>query len=194
MRYKVGVVTNFELGLLDALQNLRNPGLDKFMVTISTLGNGSIIWISMIIIFLSTKEYNSMGKIMVIAFIANVLIVNLVLKNIVGRVRPYEYVRGLDLLVPALSDGSFPSGHSSYAASFATIVLLLVKGKTLKIFTTTLALLIAISRLYLHVHFPTDVIAGLIIGFVIATLSIKFYYSAYFKELKINLQKNHNMV
>lgn len=187
----MGAWTSFELSILDAIQNLSSPGMDKFMVTISSLGNASIIWIYLIVVFLSTREYKMMAKIMIVAFLANLLIVNLGLKNIFGRTRPYEFLPGFDLLIPSLSDGSFPSGHSSYAASFATIILVIGKSKLIKIFTSLLAILMAFSRLYLYVHFPTDVIAGLIIGFLIATYTMKIYYSDEFNELRsrFNLQR-----
>lgn len=187
----MGPWTSFELSILEAIQNIRNPILDKIIVDISTLGNASLIWIIMTIIFLSTRQYKRMGHIMIIAFVANIIIVNLVLKNIFGRIRPYEYVNGLDLLIPLLSDGSFPSGHSSYAATFATIILFMSKDKILKILIGILTILIAFSRLYLFVHFPTDVIAGLIIGITIAIFSMKFYFDGTFDKLlsKLNLQK-----
>lgn len=180
--------TKFELSILEAIQNMRSPGLDKFMVDITSLGNGAILWICLILVFLSTKEYKKMAKIIIVAFIANLVIINLGLKNIVGRTRPYEYIRGFDLLIPKVGNASFPSGHSSYAATFATIVLFMGRSKFLKIFITILAILISFSRLYLHVHFPSDVISGIIFGIIIAIFSMKFYFAGYFDKIKFNLQ------
>lgn len=187
----MGLFTRFELAILDLIQAGSNPLLDKIMVDISTLGNLGIIWICLIIVFLTSKEYKTIGQILVLSFALNLIIVNLGLKNIVGRTRPYNLKPGIDLLIPALSDGSFPSGHSSYAASFATVVLVMAKSKALKVFTSTLAILIAISRLYLYVHFPSDVIGGIVVGFLISTLAMKFYFSDEFKETrnKMNLQR-----
>lgn len=176
---------SFELSILDAIQKIRSPFLDEFMVAISSLGNGAILWICLIIVFLSTKEYKKMAQIMIIAFIGNLIIINLGLKNIVDRTRPYEYVKELELLIPKVGNASFPSGHSSYAATFATIILLMGKSKSLGIFTLVLAILISFSRLYLHVHFPSDVLAGIILGIVIGILSMKFYFSGYYKKLRL---------
>ena len=173
--------TIFELNILNAIQNIRNPILDSFFIAITSLGDASIFWIAFTILCLSTKEYKNMGKIMIIAFILNMIIVNLLLKNIVGRVRPYNYIDDFGLLIQKLGDGSFPSGHSSYAFSFATIVAYMGKGKAIKIFTGVLAILIAFSRLYLFVHFPSDVISGAIIGYLISYLIIKSYYLGKFK-------------
>lgn len=126
-----------------------------------------------------------MAQIMIIAFIGNLIIINLGLKNIVDRTRPYEYVKRLELLVPKVGNASFPSGHSSYAATFATIILFMGKSKSLRVFTLVLAILISFSRLYLHVHFPSDVLAGIILGIVIGILSMKFYFSGYYKKLRL---------
>lgn len=173
----MGPWTSFEIGILDAIQKLSTPGIDKFMVTITSLGNMSIIWIAFIIIFLSTREYKTMGKVMVLGFILNLIIVNLLLKNIFARVRPFDFVNYADLLIPALKDGSFPSGHTSYAFTIFTIALFMAKKKSLKVLTGILAVLIAFSRLYLYVHFPTDVIGGSIIGFILGILAMKIYFS-----------------
>lgn len=177
-------MTNFELSILNAIQNLRSTPLDKFMVTMSSAGNLSLIWIAFIFIFLSTKELKKQGKIMIIAFILNILLVNLLVKNLVARPRPYEVAKFTDLLVHKLSDNSFPSGHTSYAFTFATIVTLLNKNKPLIIFTDLLAVLIGLSRLYLYVHFPTDVLAGAIFGILIGIFAIKIYNSSRYREIK----------
>ncbi len=173
-----------EIDILNAIQNIRNTPLDKFMVTISSAGNLSLIWIAFIFIFLSTKELKKQGKIMVLAFILNVLLVNILVKNLVARPRPYEVASFTDLLVHKLSDNSFPSGHTSYAFSFATIVTMLNKNKPLVVFTDVLAVLIALSRLYLYVHFPTDVLAGAVFGIIIGLLAIKIYESPKYRKLK----------
>ena len=192
----MGPWTSFEIGILDAIQKLSTPGLDKFMVTITSLGNMSIIWIAFIIIFLSTKEYKTMGKVMVLGFILNLIIVNLLLKNIFARVRPFNIVNHADLLIPTLKDGSFPSGHTSYAFTIFTIVLFMAKKKSLKVLTGILAVLIAFSRLYLYVHFPTDVIGGVIIGFILAILAMKIYFSKNIREklANTNLQRRQNVL
>lgn len=192
----MGPWSSFEIGILDAIQKLSTPGLDKFMVTITSLGNLSIIWIAFIIIFLSTKEYKTMGKVMVLGFILNLIIVNLLLKNIFARVRPFNIVNHADLLIPTLKDGSFPSGHTSYAFTIFTIVLFMAKKKSLKVLTGILAVLIAFSRLYLYVHFPTDVIGGVIIGFILAILAMKIYFSKNIREklANTNLQRRQKVL
>lgn len=180
----MGPWTSFELEILDAIQKLSTPFLDRAMVDITSLGNFSILWLAFIIIFLSTKEYKRVGKVMVIGFILNIIVVNLLLKNIFDRSRPFELMDNFDLLIPPLKDGSFPSGHSSYAFTFFAIILFMTKSKSLKIFTGVLTFLIAFSRLYLYVHFPTDVLSGAIIGFMLGILAMKIYFD---KNLRKNL-------
>ena len=177
-------MVNFELNILNAIQGMRSTPLDKFMVTISAAGNLSLIWVAFIFIFLSAKELKNQGKIMIIAFILNILFVNILVKNLVARPRPYDVANFTGLLVHKLSDNSFPSGHTSYAFTFASIVTLLNKNKALKIFTDVLAVLMAFSRLYLYVHFPTDVLAGAVFGILIGILSIKIYNSQKYRQIK----------
>lgn len=186
----MGGFVGFELNLLDAIQNLRSPLLDKLMVTITSLGNASILWIILTIVFLSTKEYRTMGKIMILAFIANILIVNLGLKNIFDRTRPYDVIGKTDLLVASLPDGSFPSGHSSYAFTYFAIIMALTKSRLLKLTIGIIAILIAFSRLYLYVHFPSDVLVGSLVGTLIGIYSIKLYHMDWYQDLlaKLNLQ------
>ncbi len=173
-----------ETFILDAIQKIRNPFLDRFMVSISSLGNLSLVWISLIIVFLTTNKYRNQGKIIIISFILNIIVVNLIMKTAFARVRPYEANNFTDLLVIRLSDNSFPSGHSSFAFSFLTVILLLTKSKLLKIYTSILAIGIALSRLYLYVHYPTDVLVGSIVGILLALLAIKIYQSDKYKNIK----------
>ncbi|WP_296112951.1 phosphatase PAP2 family protein [uncultured Anaerococcus sp.] len=177
-------MVDFELNILNSIQNLRSLPLDKFMVTISAAGNISLIWITYIFIFLSAKELKDQGKIMVISFILNILLVNLLVKNLVVRPRPYDVANFTDLLVHKLSDNSFPSGHTSYAFTFAAIITRLNKNKALIVFTDILAILMAISRIYLYVHFPTDVLAGAVFGILIGLGSIMIYKSEKYRKIK----------
>lgn len=177
-------MVNFELRILNAIQTMRTTPMDKFMVTISSVGNLSIIWIAFIFIFLAAKELKDQGKIMIVGFALNILLVNILVKNLVARPRPYEVANFTNLLVQKLSDNSFPSGHTSYAFTFATIITRLNKNKALIVFTDILAILIAFSRLYLYVHFPTDVLAGVVFGILIGILSIKIYNSYQNRKIK----------
>lgn len=168
---------SIELSILDWIQTLHTPFLDKIMVFITRLGDAGIIWIVMGLVLLLIPKTRKSGVIMVAALIVDVLLCNVVLKNLVARTRPYDVNTGVQLLVARLHDYSFPSGHT--AASFASVAALYLAGEK-KLWKPMLvfACLIAISRLYLYVHYPTDVLGGVLVGVVSGYLGyrlIKFY-------------------
>lgn len=156
---------NIELSILDWIQTLHMPFLDKIMVFITRLGDAGIIWIVLSIVLLLIPKTRKSGAVMVAALVVDVLLCNIVLKNLVARTRPYDVNTGVHLLVAKLHDYSFPSGHT--AASFASVTALYLAGeKKLWKFALVLACLIAISRLYLYVHYPTDVFGGILFGVI----------------------------
>ena len=108
---------NIELSILDWIQTLHTPFLDKIMVFITRLGDVGIIWIVLSIVLLLIPKTRKSGAVMVAALVVDVLLCNIVLKNLVARTRPYDVNTGVHLLVEKLHDYSFPSGHT--AASFA---------------------------------------------------------------------------
>ena len=182
-------ITKIDIAILNLIQNLKSPLMDKMMTTITALGNMGIFWMLLIFILLTTKEYRKMAKLMIICLLVNTIIVNLILKPAVGRIRPFEIVDGIKLLVLKPQDPSFPSGHSAISFCMLTVILLFSKSKPLKIITSVLAVLIAFSRLYLYVHFPSDVFCGIIIGIFTAILTLKFYFSNTGLKLRKNLEK-----
>lgn len=156
---------NIELSVLDWIQTLHTPFLDKIMVFITRLGDAGIIWIVLSIVLLLIPKTRKSGAVMVVALVVDVLLCNIVLKNLVARTRPYDVNTGVHLLVAKLHDYSFPSGHT--AASFTSVTALYLAGeKKLWKFALVLACLIAISRLYLYVHYPTDVLGGILFGVI----------------------------
>ena len=104
----------------------------------------------------------------------NALLVNVFLKNIVARSRPYEVIDGLTSLVGEQSDFSFPSGHTSSAFSVAVVMFMLMPKKY-GVPALIVATLIAYSRLYVGVHYPSDIIGGLIIGILVAVICVTVY-------------------
>ena len=156
---------NIELSILDWIQTLHTPFLDKIMAFITRLGDAGIIWIVLSIVLLLIPKTRKSGAVMVAALVVDVLLCNIVLNNLVARTRPYDVNTGVHLLVAKLHDYSFPSGHT--AASFASVTALYLAGeKKLWKFALVLACLIAISRLYLYVHYPTDVLGGILFGVI----------------------------
>ena len=163
---------NIELKILDWFQTLHTPVLDKFMTSVTKLGNAGIFWIILTVLFLLIPKMRKTGVVMAAALIIDLLLCNVLLKNLVARTRPYDVNTGIQLLVAKLRDYSFPSGHT--AASFASVATLYFGGeKKLWKPALVLACLIAVSRLYLYVHYPTDVLGGVVIGIIAGYLGYR---------------------
>jgi undecaprenyl-diphosphatase len=141
------------------------------MPLITVLGNGGIFWILLSVTFMLIPKYRKAGFSMAIALLMGLLICNLSLKPLVARIRPYDFQlqnfgKSIPLLIAAPHDYSFPSGHT--IASFEAAVALLIRDRKLGMGALALAVLIAFSRLYLYVHYPTDVLASVVLGTLLA--------------------------
>ncbi len=155
--------------VLDNIYLMRNPFLDKIFTFITSLGDGGFIWIFICIILLMFKKTRKCGITVALGLILNLIISNGILKNIFARTRPFDANSIKDILIALPKDFSFPSGHSSSSFVGATAVFLHFKKSG--IFFLILASMIAFSRLYLYVHYPSDVVVGILIGIAIAFLS-----------------------
>ena len=157
---------SWEFDFLYALQNIHNPVLDKIMIVLSTIGDAGLLWIGVAILLICMKKYRKCGLQVAVAMLLTFIVGNLILKNMIHRDRPCWIDPSITLLVKLPSDFSFPSGHSMNG--FTASVSILLCDKNLGIAAVILAAAIAFSRLYNFVHFPTDVIAGIVIGIVSA--------------------------
>ena len=145
--------------------------LDSVMKAVSSLGNGGLLWIALGVVFLlmgiKNKKWRNRGLLLLLSLAANALVCNVLLKPMVGRIRPYDLL-GYDIIIPPLSDPSFPSGHTS--ASFASSAAIYAMNRKWGIAAYAFSVVMGFSRLYLGVHFPTDVLTGAVIGFLMAKL------------------------
>lgn len=165
-------ITNIDFSILDFIQNnLKNMGLDWVMPKISALGNAGLIWIVISIIMLSIKKYRKCGVTLVIGLLLGLLIGNIILKPLVARLRPCWINTEIALLISTPKDFSFPSGHT--LSSFIAAIILLKEDKRFGYVAMVLAILIAFSRMYLYVHFPSDILAGIILAVIISFIASK---------------------
>lgn len=163
--------------LLWITTHLRFAWLTPFWKCITTLGEGGIFWILLCVVFLIPKKTRKIGIIMALALIINALLVNVWLKNMIARVRPYDAYNDIIRLIAIQKDYSFPSGHTSasFACSCALWLALEKPYKKYTCITWVIACLIAFSRLYLGVHYPSDIIGGAIVGSISAMLAYYVY-------------------
>lgn len=152
-----------EIRILDWIQSLRTPIGDLVMPVITSLGNVGILWILLAVILLLVPKTRKSGVILLVSLCVEVVFCSGILKNIFRRVRPFDRNPSIQLLIAKPHDFSFPSGHT--AASFAAVSALYFAGeRKLWKLAFIIAALIAFSRLYLYVHYPTDVFGGMIVG------------------------------
>lgn len=160
---------NFDLGILDFIQShLRSDVLDFIMPLITKIGDGGILWICLSMILLLFRKTRKVGAAMAASLALEVLCCNVILKPLVARTRPCAVNTAVQLLVPRPSDYSFPSGHTG--AAFAAASALLFGKNRLGIPALILATLIGFTRLYLYVHYPSDVLAGALLGIMLGWL------------------------
>lgn len=165
---------NFDLPILEWIaEHLHCGFLNAVMPVITAFGNGGIFWIALALVMLVVPKYRKVGLSMAFALLMGLLVCNVTLKPLVGRIRPYDYQlehfgKEISLLIATPHDFSFPSGHT--IASFEGAAALLLHDRKLGIPAAVLAVLIAFSRLYLYVHYPTDVLASVVLGIGFALL------------------------
>lgn len=157
----------WEFNTLYWFQSIRNPVLDRIEPFITLFGNAGIFWILLTVAILIFVKDKRVGITCALALASEAIIV-VILKNTVRRSRPIWLDPTVQMLVKIPKDYSFPSGHS--AASFSVAVSIFLYKKRWGIAAIILAALIAISRMYLFVHFPTDVIVGTLIGISMALI------------------------
>lgn len=158
-------LSGLEFSILYWFQGLHNPILDPIMTSISFLGNTGGIFILIGVILFCIKKTRRIGLAVLLSLLGGLLIGNGLLKHLVMRQRPCWIDESVQLLVHNPTDYSFPSGHT--LAAFETAVSVFFYSKRWGIVLFVFAALMALSRLYLFVHFPTDVLSGMALGIFI---------------------------
>ncbi|MCR5847017.1 MAG: phosphatase PAP2 family protein [Lachnospiraceae bacterium] len=165
------MILEFDSTILLWIQDvIRNPVLDPVFKTITHLGDGGVFWISLSLLLCVFKKTRKAGLFALFALLFSVIVNNAILKNLIGRIRPYEIIAGLECIIKHASDPSFPSGHTGSSLAAGTVFLKkLPKKFSIPLFIV--AILISLSRLYVGIHYPTDVMAGAVTGAALGILA-----------------------
>lgn len=167
-------IVNWIDGLLPSLfEMIRTPILDKISIFLTNLGDSGAFWLGAIMILISIKKYRKLGFAALISLIICSALGNLGLKPLFGRIRPCNVDTSLLMLVPRPSDFSFPSMHT--ASSFSVAFSLFMSNKKIGIFPLCIATLVGLSRVYLNLHYTTDIIVGALLGILIAYIIMKIF-------------------
>lgn len=187
MPVTVSPFVEFEGNILIWIQNnIRTPALDVFMKGLTYFAKAGIVWIVLALILIAMKKTRRVGVYAGIAILVTFIIVNGILKPCVGRIRPYVTFEDLIPLTTE-SDKCFPSGHASNAFACAWVMFRKMKGRY-GVPALLMAILISLSRLYVGVHYPTDVLCGALVGFVVAELTVRIA-PPYVKKMLKKLDK-----
>ena len=192
--------------LLYLQENIRSDVLNPVMKFITHTGDKGIALIALVIILLLIPKMRQVGIIAAVSIAFEAIITNLFIKNIVARTRPYDSVDGLVCLIGKQKDYSFPSGHSGAAFAVAGVLIVIAllglpamaeEGKitrtkmtlAYKLFAVLMiiyAVVLAFSRMYVGVHYPTDILGGTLLG--VATSFIA-YFAYHVTIRKISVRK-----
>lgn len=169
----MGNFQTIEFDILFYLQSLHNPILDKIMMNITTLGNLGAIWFIISIILMIIKKYRRYGVLLFVTLALTGCLGSFVIKPLVARARPCDIFQDVDILIKHPGGFSFPSGHTYLSFAAATVIYFI--NKKLGILAFIFAAVMGFSRMYLFVHFPSDVVVGALLGVVVALFSIYIY-------------------
>ena len=177
-------VDSFDLSILEYVQaNIRKEWLDPIVIFITHLGKAGIAWIILILALLAFKKTRRAGIACAVALVLNVILCNFLIKPIVARPRPYDLYQHIICIVKPQWDYSFPSGHTAASFSVSSVLPFMKVKKRISIPAIALATLIALSRIYVCVHYPTDVICGAILGTIAGFTGFMLYTRVIEKKL-----------
>ena len=163
-------MNQFEAQIVLWVAEHRVPFLDVFNQCVTVLNDKGILSIIVCVLFLAFRKMRKYGIVCSLSLLIQFILNNGCLKPLIGRIRPYVVEPMIEVITHLPGDNSFPSGHTgaSFAVAFA---MMLVMPKKWSVPALILAALIAISRLYVGVHYPTDILAGMALGLITAFIA-----------------------
>ena len=172
--------------VLKMSQWLAHPYFDALMKGISALGNHGFLWITIGVVLLIFRKTRKWGLLILLSLGITAFMANVILKPLFARIRPFDLF-GLPIIIPQPMDYSFPSGHT--AAAFAAAFALCCMNRKIGIVAYIFAACMAFSRIYLLVHFPSDILGGIVVGTFGAWLAWKLlsWYNGKTAQKKENI-------
>lgn len=155
--------------------NMHSWILDKLMIFFSSIGDGGVIWILVVLGFIITKKYRREGVMLLAVLLVTWIVGEGILKHLIQRPRPFESNAVINLLIDKPDSYSFPSGHTAIAFACATVLAFNFKKYT--IYFYIIAALIAFSRVYLYVHYTSDILGGMLLGLICSKIIICIFTS-----------------
>ncbi len=150
------------------IQRMHKRRLNRWMIVITKMGNNGMVWFAVAVPFLFNRGYRNIGMRIILALLLSGFIGEIVIKHMVARSRPTKFLLQEEMLITEPVSYSFPSGHTS--SSFAASCMLASCFGLVSIPAFIFAVLMAFSRVYLRVHYPTDVLAGALLGAICSLL------------------------
>ncbi len=157
--------------LLWVQEHIRSDKVTPLIQTLTHLGDFGLLWIGFSLVLMLNKDTRKAGKLSLISICLCFLLNNIIIKNLVDRDRPYEVLNELKILIERQPDSSFPSGHAANSLASAIVFFQMFKGKKSKFTILMAGLVIALSRVYVGVHYLSDVLVGISVG-VFSGLSV----------------------
>lgn len=166
------MIVTMDFRILDLIQRkMKCRILDYIMPKISMAGNFGIVWILSAVLFWASNKYEDAGERIICGLVLGVIFGNLLLKHIFSRPRPFQIDQTRELIIRAPKDYSFPSGHT--LSSVISACILVHTSGMFGMIAAVLCLMILFSRMYLYVHYPSDIAGGIVLGIIIAEVVLK---------------------
>ena len=170
----ISLIQRFDSSILLYIKNnMHGAIMDKLMVISTYLGNAGVIWFIIITLLMINKKYRKIGLMALVALVLSTVLGEGILKHVVHRIRPCADIPAVNQLITKPLSYSFPSGHTMSSFAVAGVLAKYFKEYAIEFFS--LAILIAFSRLYLYVHYPTDVLAGVVLGLICSRIIIYLF-------------------